>query len=318
MTVISKQENAQSIQKNSLDHCSEPYSTLTIKKPVLGMCLMFVGLGLYPLSDAFVKHLLETYSVHQTTFLRAFGRLILLLLIAFIKSGTFMLKTEQPKQHLLRIGTSLITTYSFMYACSIASLTSIYTLSYTAPIFILIFSALFLREKVDSPRWIAVLVGFIGVIIALTPTAGNFGTGLYQIGSLVVLLGTLSSALNKILMRHLASTDDALTISIYPNIALVCITAPLLISSWQLMPYEHWLLFGLVGIITALAQYCVAQALHFTEASRLAPIDYSTLFWAITIDYIRWETYPCLSTLLGGLIIILSNLYIARSTQKNG
>ncbi len=304
-------------RNSSISYIKKQLQTLTsmgFSKPVLGILLMFIGLGLYPISDACIKHLLGSYSVYQTTFVRAFSRLIPLLFFAVMKTGSFsLLKTSQPRRHALRLLVSVISTYSFMYACSVTSLTSMYTLSYTSPIFMLIFSALLLHEKVDKSRWIAVLVGFCGILIALKPSEGE----VFQLGASVVLLGTLCAALNKILMRKLSITDDSLTISMYPNIAIVCVTAPFLFGSWVSMPLEHWALFGCVGIITALAQYCVAQALRFTEASRLAPIDYSTLFWATAIDFVRWDSLPHMSTLAGAFIIIMSNLYILRKTQRN-
>ncbi len=279
------------------------------------MLLMFIGLALYPISDACVKHLLGSYSVHQTTCVRAFTRLVPLLILAYIKTGSFsLLKTDQPYPHLLRLSVSIVGTYSFMYACSITSLASMYTLSYTSPIFMLLLSLLVLQERVDAHRWIAVLIGFLGVLMALNPARGDF----FHFGSLVVLLGTVCAALNKILMRKLSIKDHPLTISIYPNIAIIALTGPFLLNSWSPMPGGHWSLFGVIGIITALAQYSIAQALRYSEASRLAPIDYSSLFWAIAIDYIRWDTLPHVAMVIGACIIISSNLYILSRALKNG
>lgn len=283
-----------------------------VSRPMAGIFLMFLGLGLYPVSDAIIKHLLGSYTLYQTTALRALTRCIPLLIVAVLKTDSIqLLKTRRPQLHLLRLLVSVTSTYSFMYACSLTSLTSLYTLSYTSPIFVLIFSAIFLHEKVDLNRWIAVAIGFIGVWIALKPEDG----GLWHLGSSVVLLATLCAALNKILMRKLSSTEDSLTIALYPNIAILLLTFPFLLTGWQNMPLHDWALFSIVGVLTALAQYCVTQAIRYTEVSRLAPIDYSTLFWATAIDYIRWDSTPHLSTLIGAGVIIVSNLYILRKTS---
>ncbi len=295
----------------------EPRDTDThafFSRSAMGILLMFIGLGLYPLSDALVKHFLGTYSLYQTTFLRAVSRFVPLFVVAFWQTGSFaLLKTKEPARHAARLAVSVVSTYCFMYACSVTSLTSMYTLSYTSPIFMVILSALVLNERVDVSRWVAVFVGFGGVLIALKPS----GNGMLEYGSLIVLLGTLCAAFNKILMRKLTTTEHSLTISIYPNIAIAVVSLPFLVGNWLPMPLEHWLMFGIMGVISSLAQYCVAQALRFAEASRLAPIDYSTLFWATSIDYLRWQTLPHSSTLIGAFIIIMSNLYILHRAQRN-
>src|SRR5690349_18035581 len=99
-------------------------------KAVLGVMLMIGGLALYPLSDALIKHLMGTYSFHQASFLRAFTRLIPLLVTMFFQGGVHqVLGTQHPKKHLFRLAVNLAYTLCFMYAFSIGSLTTIYTIS---------------------------------------------------------------------------------------------------------------------------------------------------------------------------------------------
>lgn len=136
----------------------------------LGVLLMIIGLALYPLSDAFLKHLMGTYSVPQTTFLRALTRLVPLMIATFFHGGLKrVLTTDHPKQHLIRLAVNLLYTYCFMFAFSMGSLTVVYTLSYTSSFFMILLSAWMLKEKVGKERWIAVGIGMVGVIIALRP-----------------------------------------------------------------------------------------------------------------------------------------------------
>src|SRR5690242_11462461 len=133
----------------------------------LGVMLMIIGLALYPLADAFIKHLMGTYSVKQTTFLRAITRLAPLFIATFFQGGPLRtLRSDHPKRHLMRLLVNVCYTYAFMYAFSMGSLTVVYTLSYTSPFFMIILSALMLKENVGRERWIAVGIGMIGVIIA--------------------------------------------------------------------------------------------------------------------------------------------------------
>ena len=281
-------------------------------RAVLGIILMIVGLSLYPLSDAFVKHLMGTYSVPQTTFLRAVTRLAPLLIATFFHGGLRkVLYTDHPRRHFFRLGVNLVYTYAFMFAFSMGSLTSIYTLSYTSPFFMIILSAIMLKETISWEKWAAVGVGMIGVIIAMRP-----GSSVFEIASILVLLGTFLGALNKILMRRLTSTDHSLAIAIYPNLMMIIVTFPFLINSWKSMPWEHWGIFAIVGTITAAGQYCIAQALRYAQGSTLAPIDYSTFFWVVLLDYVWWNKTLENYTIIGAAVIVGSNFYILYRTRR--
>jgi drug/metabolite transporter (DMT)-like permease len=272
----------------------------------LGVMLMIIGLALYPLSDAFIKHLMGTYSVTQATFLRAITRLVPLLIATFFQGGPLrVLYSNHPQRHLIRLAVNLCYTYCFMYAFSQSSLTVIYTLSYTSPFFMIILSAIMLKETVGRERWIAVGIGLIGVMVAIRPRSDVF-----ELAAIIVLIGTFLGALNKILMRRLAETEHSLAIAIYPNISLILVTFPFLIKTWQPMPWEHWGLFAIVGVVTAAGQYAIAQALRFAQGSILAPIDYSTFFWVVVLDFFWWHRTVDKYTIIGALIIVGSNLFI--------
>lgn len=281
-------------------------------RALLGISLMIAGLALYPFSDALVKHLMGTYSVHQTTFLRAITRLVPLFIATFFQGGPLqVLGTKYPGRHSIRLAVNLAYTYAFMCACSMGSLTMIYTLSYTSPFFMIVLSALILKEKVSGERWVVVAIGMVGVLIAMNP-----GSSVFEMAALLVLGGTFLGALNKILMRRLAATEHSLAIAIYPNVAMVVCTLPFLLTTWQPMPWSDWGLFAIVGIVTATGQYAIAQALRFAQASVLAPIDYSTFFWVVSLDLFWWHKSPALHTLLGAAIIVSSNLYILYRTRR--
>lgn len=281
-------------------------------KPLLGTLLMLLGLSLYPLSDAFVKHLMGTYSVPQTSFLRGATRLIPLVIAIFFQGGfKQVFHTNQKGRHAVRLLVNLAYTYTFMLSFSLTSLTMIYTLSYTSSFFMILFSALFLKEAVSKDKWLAVFIGFLGIIIALRP-----GTSLFQITSLIILAGTILGSLNKILIRGLTKTEHSLAIAIYPNVLMMLATFPFLLNSWQPMPWKDWGLFGVVGLITAGAQYTLAQALRYAKASTLAPIDYSNFIWVLALDLIWWNIIPDSWTLIGAAFIISSNLYILYKAKK--
>ncbi|PIS02400.1 MAG: hypothetical protein COT85_05230 [Chlamydiae bacterium CG10_big_fil_rev_8_21_14_0_10_42_34] len=281
-------------------------------KAVLGVLLMIGGLALYVLSDAFIKQLMGTYSVPQTSFLRAVTRLVPLSIAVFMQGGVRKIfATQHPKRHIVRLSVNLAYTYSFMYAVSIASLTTIYTLSYTSSFFMILLSALILKENVSKEKWIAVGVGMIGVLIAMRP-----GAGVFELAAIVVLFGTFLGSLNKILMRRLASTEHSLAIAIYPNITMILVTFPFLLATWQPLSWHDWAFFGMVGVITATGQYAIAHALRFAQGSTLAPTDYTTFFWVLMLDYFWWNKSPDNFNITGAAIIVGSNFYILYRSRR--
>jgi S-adenosylmethionine uptake transporter len=278
-----------------------------------GIFLMIIGLALYPLSDGFVKHLMETYSVSQVTFLRAVTRFIPLMIAVFFQGGIRQVfSTQYPRRHMGRLLVSFIFTLSFMYAFSTGSLTAIYTLSYTSSFFMIILGAILLKESVKFEKWIAVGIGLIGVIVATRP-----GSNVFEMGAILVLFATFLGALNKILMRRLAATEHSLAITIYPNLLMMLILFPYLwlAGGWQPMPWSHWGAFAIMGAITAAGQYAIAQSLRFAQGSTLAPIDYSSFIWVVLLDLFWWNESPDGHTLFGAAIIVGSNLFIWYRTR---
>lgn len=290
-------------------------------RAALGILFMLIGLALYPLSDAFAKHLMGTYSVPQTAFLRAATRLPPLIILMFFQGGIkSVLGTQHPKKHLLRLFINLVYTLSFMCAFSLASLTTTYTISYASSLFMIVLSALMLKESVTWDRWAAVGIGLLGVMIAMRPW-----TGAFEMAALLVLLGTFLGALNKILMRKLAATEHSLAIAIFPNLVMVLAMLPFLFTSfvpwdrwgpWKAMPWEHWGLFAIVGVVAAAGQYAITQALRFAQGSALAPIDYSTYFWVVIFDALWWHKTPDLYMIIGAAVIVSSNLYVLYRSSR--
>lgn len=281
-------------------------------RALLGVALMLLGLALYPLSDACIKCLMETYSVPQVTFLRSLTRALPLFMSTFLYGGpAVVLATQQKRQHAIRLLVSLAYTLTFMYAVSHGSLTIVYTVGYASPFFMILLSRFKLKERVAADRWIAVVVGLVGVAVAMRPSAEVF----HWI-ALLVLFGTFLGALNKVLMRRLAMTEHSLAIALYPNLVMLVVLAPFAYSAWSPMPWRHWAMFVGVGWLTATGQYCIAQALRFAEASTLAPIDYSSFFWVVSLDYVWWNRTPGHSVLAGAAIIVGSNLFILYRTRR--
>jgi len=290
------------------------YSRSLQDKPFLGIFLKIFGIALYPLSDAFVKYFMEIYSVPQATFLRALARMLPLLILVFFQGGfKHVFSPQQSQLHIVRLLINVASTFCFMYAFSSASLTTVYTFGYTTPIFMLILSTILLKESIKFQKWITIGVGLMTVILGMHP-----GSGIFEIAALLVLCASFLAALNKVLMRRLASTEHSLAIAIYPNILILLIVFPFLFFTdhWQPLPWSHWGIFALIGTITAIGQYAIAQALRFAQVSVLAPADYTSFFWVVLIDLLWWSKTPDIYTLISAAIIMISSFFLLHTTKR--
>jgi len=287
-------------------------------RTALGIGLMIFGLTFYCLSDAVIKDLISTYGVCQAILLRASTRAISLLIAIYAEGDVRKIfYSERFACHMIRLAVNLFYTFSFIFALSLASLTTIYAFSYTSPLFMMLLSSLMLKEKIAIRQWLAVGIGFIGVMIAI-----DFGSSKMEFAALLVLFGAFMGALNKILMRRLATTEHSLTIAIYPNFVMIAVMLILqyfcslfpndlpiqCVLIWKPMPWAHWGLFSVIGVLTAAAQYAIAQSLRFAQTSVLASLEYFTLLWVIILDCVLWKKPPQVEILFGVALIIGSNL----------
>ncbi|MDR2417033.1 MAG: DMT family transporter, partial [Holosporales bacterium] len=212
-----------------------------------------------------MKHIARQYSVSQVTFLRAFMRLLPLLIVSLISHGWADLRTCYPRRHAVRLCMNFISTYAVIYAMSQEALVSVYVIYYTMPLIIVFLGKYFLREHVSRRQGAAVFAGFLGVIIAIRPGSMTIA----PLSLVIMVIGVVSAAMNKILMRQLTATESSLTIALYPNIFMIILLAPYVLSSWSPLTWSHWGAFLLLGCVVAFAQYATTHALRFAPVSTL-------------------------------------------------
>ncbi len=259
------------------------------------------GLGL----DLCAKWLLADYSLQQFVFLRSiFGVLVF---ISFSRwfGGIGDLKTKRWKAHLLRTVLASAAMFGFFYGLKYMPLVNALTLAFTAPLIVTALSVPFLGEHVGWRRWLAVIVGFIGVMIVLRP-----GEGMLTPAALAIMVAAFAYAALAISARKLATTESSLSLSVY------VVTGPLVISSF-LLPGNYvaptanaWLLFVLAGFASAGAWAGIVGGYRRAPPAMLAPFEYTALIGAAIAGYYIWGEVPDKWVITGGTIIIASGLFI--------
>lgn len=270
--------------------------------------LMLACVGVFSLMDAVLKTLSAHYPAFQVAALRGGASLPFLLAWAAATIGLRPLLRARWSLHLLRGALGIMMMASFVYALRTLPLSTAYAVFFVAPLMITALSVPFLREHVGPGRWIAIAVGFAGVLVVLRPGVG----GIASLAGGAVLLAALGYAVSAITVRVLARTDSTQAMVVW-LMALMAVGAGLLAwPHWQPLQGAHLWLVVALGAAGALAQYLITEAFRLGEASLLAPLEYTALVWGVLWDATLWGVLPDGGTWLGAAIIVASGLYLVR------
>ena len=204
----------------------------------------------------------------------------------------------------------------FFYALSITPLAVVQALSFTAPLFATLMAVVFLGESVRLRRWMAIIIGFTGVLIILRPSSTPI-----DLGSMLVLGAAAIWALTMIVIKHLSNTDSPLTITAYVTIflSILSLVPALFFWKWPQGMQWGWLLFA--ALTGTLGQLLLAKAFAFTETSIVLPFDFAKIIWSASLGYLFFGEYVTAYTILGAVIIFAGACYVAireRQLEKVG
>ncbi|HVX98897.1 MAG TPA: DMT family transporter [Pseudorhodoplanes sp.] len=277
-----------------------------------GIGLMLLGIFLFSANDALGKWILGTYGVGQMLLIR--GTAALLMLSPFIYReglGSFRSAPRLGLQ-ILRLVLATAEVVMFFWAVRYLPLADIVTFYMAGPIYVTALSALFLGEKVGWRRWTAVVVGFIGVLIALRPSPATF-----TLPALIALTGSSSYALLMIVTRYLRGTSDIVmaTGQIVMTLLFGAATAS---AGWVTPTSLDLFLMAWLGVIATLALMCVNRSLKLAPASVVVPYQYTMILWAVIFGYAVFGDRPQPHTLIGAAIIVAAGLYIFWREQRTG
>ncbi len=279
---------------------------------LLGIGLMVTGIALFALNDALGKWLLVDYSVAELLLIRSMAALILL--APFIRQAGIVAFTSAPRPWLqvTRVVLSTLEVAMFFWAVSYLPLADTVTFYLAGPIYATAISVVLLGEKVGWRRWIAVLVGFTGVLIALRPSAASI-----TLPALIALVGSVIFAFLMITTRLLHQTQNTVLVAgqIVGTLIFGVTLAPF---GWVTPTPRDFVLLCLFGVISIFALACVNRALKLAPASVVAPYQYTFILWAIALGYAVFGDVPDAFTLIGAAIIIGAGLYIFWRERTHG
>lgn len=283
-------------------------------RPLAGIAMMLAGIAGFAVMDATIKWLTADYPVPQVIALRSWFGLPILILLAMREGGLAALQTGRPLVHVGRYGLVMLLSLSFFWALSSMKLVDAVAIAFAAPIIITALSVPLLREPVGLRRWIAIGIGFCGVLIMLRP-----GMGVFQWAAMSALGSAVFYALLMITTRAFKKTESTASLMLYPQLGISLTGIVMVYFFWVTPTLFDLALFACAGFFGSIGVLCLTHAFRLAPAATIAPFEYTALLWATLLGYLLWGELPDGITLLGASIVIASGLYIIfRETRKGG
>ena len=267
---------------------------------------MFLSVCAFSLMDLVVKWS-NGYPLGQVLFFRGFIGALLYFLIIPRNRITNFYYTKRAGLHFLRCFFGLIALLSIFTALRNLPLATVVSISFAAPIFTTIFSIFFLNEKVGVYRWLAVLIGFIGIIIIAQP--GLTELNIYYVYPIIFCLGMAYVAIS---IRQLSKTEPVWLISLYFSIAITIVSLTTIPNGWIMPSFNDFIILSFLGVFGGVANLWLSQSYKFSEVSLVTPLKYLTLVFAIIFGYLIWGEIPTIKTLAGAFLVLLSSIIIFR------
>ena len=276
------------------------------------LCMLGGALSL-TINDAMAKYLTQSYPVGQVMALRGLSIIMLLIAFLFFMNNLKALKIFSWKGHLLRAGAMTGSTFFFITGLSLLPITDAIAIAFVAPILTTILGIIILREAVSWKRWVAIFVGFFGVIIILQPTSDAF-----KIAAIAPMGAAAFGAARDVVTRAISGSENSLSI-LFTSMLMITIagflTYPL---GWSAVKLSHIWIFITSSLLVGLAQYLMIEAFRLGEVALISPFKYSSLLWATLIGLVIWNDLPSKHVVLGAFILILSGIYLLRNEVTNG
>ena len=223
-------------------------------------------------------------------------------------------RTKRPLAHLTRGLLGLGTMALAFSALAFLPLAEATTISFVAPLFSVMLSALILGEPVGRYRWSAVAVGFIGVLVVMQPSGSQLPTA----GLALALASALGVAAVTITIRQIGRTESTPTIVLWFSLFSMLVTGALLPFFAEPHDGRQWLILAAIGLTGGVGQLFLTASLRFAPVPVVVPFDYSQLIWAVLLGWLIWQVQPASTTWAGAAVIVASGLYTVWREHKLG
>ncbi|MEO9529207.1 DMT family transporter [Roseibium sp.] len=280
--------------------------TAAVAAPLAGIGLIVLACLSFSILDAIAKYLSASLPTLQIAWMRFVSHLLLALVLFQVWKKPSLLKTRRPFLQIVRAFCLLGTTVFNFLAVRHLQLAETMAIMFAGPFVITALAGPLLGEWAGLRRWVAIIVGFIGVLVVTQPGLGGMHwAAIYSVGAMTFY------AFYAILTRQLTATDGSAGMLIISGLVASLAMAPFGISVWQTPPdILSWVLLLATGALGAGGHYLFIMAHRIAPAPVLAPFIYIQIVWMIALGFLVFGDVPTTTTVIGAAIVVASGLYI--------
>ncbi|MVO15454.1 DMT family transporter [Parasedimentitalea huanghaiensis] len=295
--------------------------------------LAALGAGVaFSIIDTIFKFLSGDYPLYEVVLFRSIVALaVLLAVIVPLEGGFHLLRTHQPRLHVLRCLAVLFANLCFFTGLALMPLAEAVAIAFATPLIVTTLSVIFLKEHVGPWRWGAVAVGFLGVLVIIRP-----GSDAFQPIAILPFLGACGYATLHVLTRRAGGSESGSTLAFYPMLGFLVVSAlvgltlgdgrfsdgnspaiDFILRAWVWPAPQDWPLFIGVGIAGSFGGYLVGQAYRLCEAGLVAPFEYIAMPMAVLWGVLVFNEWPETPVWIGSGLIIGSGLVSVWRETRN-
>jgi drug/metabolite transporter (DMT)-like permease len=273
----------------------------------LGILYMVASVFLFSIQNAIGKWLAQTYPIPMLVFFRSAVALVPSFILVMRAGGIGVMRTNRLGAQFSRSAIWGGSNVASFFAYHLLPLADAVALTFAAPLFLTALSYPLIREAVGRTRWVAVSVGFLGVLVIARPSGAGS-----SLGMACAIACAVCNAVGTLTVRGLTKTDHSAAIVTWTAIFMTAGSLPALPFFWVTPSPVDFLLFCSIGLIGGVSQYWTTLALYHAPAAAVSPFNYTALIWSTLLGIGVWGSIPTAPTLVGGAIVTLSGLYLLR------
>ena len=285
-----------------------------LHRPLLGIVFMCLAASFFPAMNGLAKLMSQSYSSEQVVWARTLSHLIFVLALFMPKAGWAIVKTQRPGVQFIRSCLLISSTFLFFSAIKFVPIAQAASISFTAPLIVVILAGPMLGEKITLSRVLAVVTGFVGVLVVIRP-----GAAVFQWASLLIVGSAGCFAVYQVLTRRVAGIDSPGTSVVYSALVGSVLMSAIVPFSWKTP--DSWndvMLLASLGVLGGLGHYCVARAMTYAPANFLSPFQYWQMVGSVAVGYYLFAEVPDAFTWMGAALIIAAGVYVGVRGQSGG
>ena len=276
-------------------------------RPLLGIALMVCAMLVFPFLDVVAKFLgNDGVPVIEIVWARLTLGMLITAPLLWQREGLQSLVPHDAKLNILRAFFIVVSTMCFFGALRFQGVAETLAIYFVQPLLITMLAPVMLGEKVGIRRWLAVAVGFVGVMIIIRPGFQSLNWGVA-----LSLLAGLGSAISLLLTRKLAGSSSAMATTFYTSLFGMVFASVLVIFVWKMPTQHQFLMFILLAVIGTLGNFLTIKAMQSAEASLLAPLGYTEMINAVLAGWYFFGDFPDRWTFVGIAVLIVCAIYIS-------